>query len=329
MVKIGLLGAGHLGKIHLKLLKNIPNITLVGFFDTNSQHAEQVSDETGLRAFGDMASLIAAADAIDITTPTVHHYHCAKQALEAGRHIFIEKPITHTLEEAEKLIALAEAHQLKAQVGHVERFNPALQSIEDLELRPLFIEGHRLAQYNPRGTDVSVVLDLMIHDLDVVLKLVDSPIQAVSANGVAVVSDSPDIANARISFENGCVANLTASRISLKNMRRLRFFQPNAYVAVDFLEKQTEIVQLHNKPPAEEPGHMTMTVNTGKAQKHLSFRQLKTSPNNAIRMELEAFARAIEEDHAVPVSLKEGYDALKAAYEVAKQIEQARIKGVG
>lgn len=321
MLKVGLLGAGHLGKIHLRLLQEIPTIELVGFYDKDEQVASAVAEEFGVKAFPSMEALIAEIDALDIVTPTINHFICGEKALQAGKHIFVEKPLAHTLEEAKKLLHMAEEKGVIAQVGHVERFNPAFLAVEGKSLNPMFIEGHRLAQYNPRGTDVSVVLDLMIHDLDVVLSVVDSPISSISASGVSVVSESPDIANARIEFENGCVANLTASRISLKNMRRLRFFQPSTYVAVDFLKKETEVVKLTDEKPASP---MAFEVNTGETKRYLLFDKPPTPPVNAIKMELEEFSKSILEGAPVRVSLRDGYRALKAAHEILEEIEERR-----
>lgn len=324
MVRIGLIGAGHLGKIHLRLLKEIPDFELVGFFDANPEVAAAVSAEFGVPAFESLDAMLAQVQALDIVTPTVAHYECAEKAIAQGCHIFVEKPLTTTLDEARKLIALAEAAGVKAQVGHVERFNPALLAVQDMGMRPMFIEGHRLAQYNPRGTDVSVVLDLMIHDLDVVLSMVKSPVKEIHASGVAVVSDSPDIANARIEFENGCVANLTASRISLKNMRRLRVFQQNGYLAIDFLEKKTELIQIADNPDAPEiQGKFSFEVNTGKATKYLVYEQPPVVQVNAIKMELEEFASAILRNSPIRVSIYDGYNALETATIILSRIEQA------
>ena len=225
MLTIGLIGTGHLGKIHLRILKEMPTCKLVGFYDANPEVAAKIAVEYGIKAFDSLQALLGEVAAVDIVTPTLAHFELAKMALEAGKHVFLEKPITHTLQEAETLVELAKEKNLVGQVGHVERFNPAFLALQGREMNPMFIEGHRLALWNPRGTDVSVVLDLMIHDLDILLSVVKSPIKAVHANGIAVLAESPDIANVRLEFENGCVANLTASRISMKNMRRLRFFQ--------------------------------------------------------------------------------------------------------
>src|SRR5690554_7885908 len=237
MLKIGVLGAGHLGKIHLRLLNQSQKYELVGFYDPNAENAQKVSAEFGYRKFDTIEELIENVEVVDIVTPTLSHYDCAVMAIKKGKHIFLEKPISNTIAEAEEIIRLAKEYNVKGQVGHVERFNPAFKSVKDKINNPMFIETHRLAEFNPRGTDVPVVLDLMIHDIDAILSVVKSPVKEVHATGTAVISETPDIANARIEFENGCVANLTASRISLKKMRKARFFQRDAYISVDFLEK--------------------------------------------------------------------------------------------
>ncbi|WNJ19591.1 Gfo/Idh/MocA family oxidoreductase [Pontibacter sp. G13] len=320
-IRIGLLGVGHLGKIHLKLLKEVSDFQLVGFFDPNPEVAKTVSDQFDIKAFSDFEALLDEVDAVDIVAPTTQHFECAKRSLQRGKHLFVEKPVTQTLEEAEGLIKLHHQYSdLKFQVGHVERFNPAFLAVQDRELTPMFIEGHRLAMYNPRGTDVSVVLDLMIHDLDVVLSMVDSPVREISASGVAVVSDSPDIANARIEFENGCVANLTASRISIKNMRRLRFFQRNTYLAVDFLQKQAEVFRLSDAP--EEAAPMKFEFNNGKKTQWLVFEQPEVKEVNSIKMELEEFGKSILTDAPIRVGLNAGYQALRVAHEIVDRIQE-------
>ena len=319
-VKIGLLGAGHLGKIHLRLLKEIDAIELIGFYDPDVEVRKKVAEEYKVDAFDDMEALIEQVDAIDIVTPTVSHFECADLALKAGKHIFIEKPLTRTLNEAERLIEQVEAQGLVAQVGHVERFNPAFLAVSDRELHPMFIEGHRLARYNPRGTDVPVVLDLMIHDLDVLLSLVKSPVRSVSASGVSVISSTPDIANARIEFENGCVANLTASRISIKNMRRLRMFQKNNYLVVDFLEKKAEVFRISEDP--EEQGMLKVEMDSGDEKKYLIYELPPVEEVNAIQMELEEFAHSIREGSPVRVSIQDGFRALKLAHTINEEIER-------
>ena len=232
MLKIGVLGAGHLGKIHINCIKQIDNYDLVGFYDPAKETALQVEEEMRIKNFDSVDALIEAVDVVDIVTPTIRHFECASKALQKRKHVFIEKPIVATPEEANALKKLADEAGVKVQVGHVERFNPAFIAAEPFIEEPLFIEVHRLAQFNPRGTDVPVVLDLMVHDLDILLTIVKSPIAHISASGVGIVSPSPDITNVRIEFENGTVANLTASRMSMKYMRKTRIFQKGAYITI-------------------------------------------------------------------------------------------------
>ncbi len=315
MLKAGVLGAGHLGKIHLKLLKQSEEYELVGFYDANKKNAENIASEFGYKMFDDLDELIAAVDMIDVVTPTLSHFDVAKKVISAGKHLFIEKPITNTFEEAEELIRLAQEYKVKGQVGHVERFNPAFQAVADRIEDPMFIEAHRLAEFNPRGTDVPVVLDLMIHDIDAVLSVVKSEVKKINASGVSVISDTPDIANARIEFENGCVANLTASRISMKNMRKSRFFQRDAYISVDFLEKQCEVVKMKDAP--EDPDDFAMILQNAEGiKKQIYFDNPDVSPNNAILEELESFADAINNDKEPVVTLEQGAKALKVANQV-------------
>ena len=315
MLKIGVLGAGHLGKIHLRLLEQSEKYGLIGFYDPDQVNAKQVAAEFGYTHFSDMDKLMDAVDVVDIVTPTLSHYECAKKAIAKGKHIFLEKPITNTLEEAEELLALAGQRGIKGQVGHVERFNPAFMAVRDKIHNPMFIETHRLAEFNPRGTDVPVVLDLMIHDIDVILSLVPSGVRQINASGVSVLSHSPDIANARIEFENGCVANLTASRISLKNMRKSRFFQRDAYISVDFLEKKVEVVKMKDAP--ESPGDFDMVLqNAEGVKKQIYFENPQIQVNNAILDELETFAQAIENDGVPIVTLEQGTEALRVALQI-------------
>lgn len=315
MLKAGVLGAGHLGKIHLRLLQESNKYELVGFYDVDESSGRKVEAEFGYKYFGNLDELIAAVDVIDVVTPTLSHFEMAKKAITAGKHLFIEKPITNTVEEAETLVELAKQNDVKGQVGHVERFNPAFMAVASKIDNPMFIETHRLAEFNPRGTDVPVVLDLMIHDIDAILSVVKSKVKNISASGVSVISETPDIANARIEFENGCVANLTASRISLKNMRKSRFFQRDAYISVDFLEKKCEVVKMKDAP--EQPGDFDMILQNAEGiKKQIYFDNPNVSLNNAILDELESFAEAIENDTTPVVSLEQGTQALR----VAKQI---------
>ncbi|MFT5715270.1 MAG: putative dehydrogenase [Flavobacterium sp.] len=315
MLKIGVLGAGHLGKIHLRLLQQSEKYELVGFYDPNQENADKISKEFGYKHFSTIATLIHAVDVIDIVTPTLSHYKCAKVAIKSGKHVFIEKPISNTLAEAEEIIALAKEYNVKGQVGHVERFNPAFIATKNMIENPMFIETHRLAEFNPRGTDVPVVLDLMIHDIDVILSVVKSKVKNISASGVSVISDTPDIANARIEFENGCVANLTASRISMKNMRKTRFFQKDAYISVDFLEKKCEVVKMKDAP--EVPGDFDMILQNAEGiKKQIYFSNPEVQQNNAILEELETFAEAINADSTPIVTLEQATEALRVAYQI-------------
>ncbi|MBA2423202.1 MAG: Gfo/Idh/MocA family oxidoreductase [Chitinophagales bacterium] len=322
MVRIGVLGTGHLGKIHLKLIREIKDFDLVGFFDPNDDHATQAENEFGLKRFYDLDALLDEIDAVDIVTNTISHYECAVKALRKSKHIFVEKPLANTLEEAREMIGLAEEARVKAQVGHVERFNPAFLAIQPYFLSPMFIETHRLAIFNPRGTDVPVVLDLMIHDIDIILNVVKSSVKRISASGVAIISSSPDIANARIEFDNGCVANITASRISLKQMRKMRMFQKDGYISIDFLDKKAEIIRLSNKRDSINP--FAIELNTGGQEtKVINFERPEIKPINSIKLELELFYEAIIKDKDPPVTLVDGYNAMNIAYQIIEKIERA------
>jgi predicted dehydrogenase len=315
MLKAGVLGAGHLGKIHLRLLNESDKYNLVGFYDPNKENAAKISTEFGYKAFDTIQELIDAVDVVDIVTPTLSHYDCAIQVIKSKKHVFIEKPISNTVLEAEEIVRLAKENDVKGQVGHVERFNPAFTGVKNKINSPMFIETHRLAEFNPRGTDVPVVLDLMIHDIDAILSVVKSKVINVSASGVSVISETPDIANARLEFENGCVANLTSSRISLKNMRKSRFFQKDAYISVDFLEKKSEVVKMKDAP--ETPGDFDMILqNAEGVKKQIYFDNPEIENNNAILDELETFADAINNNTNPVVTLEDGTEALRIAYQI-------------
>jgi predicted dehydrogenase len=320
MLKIGVFGAGHLGKIHIQQWKEIKGIEIVGFYDPNDENAATAISQYGVKRFSDSNSLLQLCDAVDIVSNTTHHFEIAKAALLLGKHIFVEKPFTNTLEEAQELIKLIKEANVKCQVGHVERFNPALLALGDMKIQPMFIETHRLATFNPRGTDVSVILDLMIHDIDIVLHLVKSPVKRISASGVAVLSETPDIANARIEFDNGCVANLTSSRISLKRMRKMRLFQRDAYISVDFLDKKTEVIKLSDE--GENPkGFMDVPLEMANGDKKvLSVNVPEVPAINAINAELSEFARAIINDLPVKVTAFDGYQAMEVAHLILKKM---------
>lgn len=318
-LKVGVLGAGHLGKIHLRLLKQSEKYELIGFYDSDQENAKKVSQEFGYQIFDSIEELVSVCDVVDVVTPTLNHFDCAEKIISEGKHIFIEKPIANTIEEAEKIITLAKKYNVKGQVGHVERFNPAFLAVRETITNPMFIEAHRLAEFNPRGTDVPVVLDLMIHDIDVILSVVKSKVKHISASGALVISQSPDIANARIEFENGCVANLTASRISLKNMRKSRFFQKDAYISVDFLDKKVEVVRMKDAP--ENPGDFDMILQNAEGQKkQIYFENPEISANNAILDELEQFADAIINNTTPIVTLEQGTEALRIAKQITEKL---------
>ncbi|MCF8227548.1 MAG: Gfo/Idh/MocA family oxidoreductase [Bacteroidales bacterium] len=325
MLKIGVLGAGHLGKIHIKCIKAIADYELSGFYDSDEENARKVEEEFGIKRFKSLEDLIDTVDVVDIVTPTISHFDCASRALKKFKNVFIEKPIVTTPAEARELIEIANEANVKVQVGHVERFNPAFMHARESISNPLFIETHRLAMFNPRGTDVPVILDLMIHDIDIVLSVVNSNIKKISASGVSVVSETPDISNARIEFDNGCVANLTASRISLKNMRKSRFFQRDAYISVDFLEKSVEVVRMQDidREP-EDPMAMVLDLGEGKSKKLISIDKPEVNQINAIQTELKSFYESIVNNTTPPVTINDGYNALDVAYKIIDKINASR-----
>lgn len=325
MLKIGVLGAGHLGKIHLNCIKQIEDYDLVGFYDPDRATAAEVESKMDVRCFDSIDSLIDAVDVVDIVTPTIQHYHCASIALKKQKHVFIEKPIVATPDEANALMKQAVEAGVKVQVGHVERFNPAFIAAEPFIKSPRFVEAHRLALFNPRGTDVPVVLDLMVHDLDILLSIVKSQVTRVSASGVALVSPTPDITNARIEFENGTVANLTASRLSLKNMRKTRIFQDDAYITVDFLDKVAEVVRLNDDVDPSDPLSFTICLADG-SERQITLEKPEVHPINAIKTELESFYAAIVHNSEPAVTIEDGIAVLKLAYRILDAIDEAASK---
>lgn len=326
-INAGLTGCGHLGSIHCKLLNLIASendsVTFKGVYDTDPAKSDAVSKLYGVRAFTSLEELLNNIDTLIIVTPTSSHFQIARVALNKNINLFIEKPVTATLDEAKELIKLSKDSDIKIQVGHVERFNPALTSLEKYDLKPMFIESHRLSQFNPRGTDVSVIQDLMIHDIDIILHLVGSPIEKIDANGVAIVSEAIDIANTRLTFKNGCVANLTASRISLKKMRKMRIFQNNAYISIDFLNNKSEVFRLADSN-AEAKG-MTFPISD---EKKIIFEQpqIENAENaNPIKNELESFFESIITGKPVKVTLEAGKEAVEVADEIIKIISSSKI----
>ncbi|MBG9376397.1 Gfo/Idh/MocA family oxidoreductase [Panacibacter sp. DH6] len=323
MLKVGVFGVGHLGKFHLNNWKEIEGVTLVGFYDPNDAAAKEVSEKYGLKRFDTAAALLAVTDAADIVAPTNHHFVLCEAAIRAGKHVFVEKPLANTIDEGRQIVKMAREAGVKVQVGHVERFNPAYTAIKNMTIKPGFIEVHRLAQFNPRGTEVSVILDLMIHDIDIILSLVKSDVKNIYASGVAVMTDTPDIANVRIEFNNGCVANLTSSRISMKKMRKMRVFQKDAYIGIDFLEKKTEIIKLHEPADANAFSFELETPNG--ETKTIAVINPETKPANAIKDELSSFVTAVVNNTATEVSEIDGFLAMEVAHRILEKIGATSI----
>ena len=319
MLKIGLIGAGHLGKFHLNNWLEIDDVTVVGFCDTDEFNAAAVTEKYKIQRFATPDDLLDNCDAVDIVAPTTFHYELCALALRKGKHVFVEKPLTNTMDEAKELLKLAVESNLKFQVGHVERFNPAFVALKNYKLEPMFIEVHRLSQFNPRGTDVSVILDLMIHDIDIILQLVKSNVSYISANGVSVLSDTPDIANVRIEFDNGCVANLTSSRISMKKMRKMRLFQKDAYIGIDFLEKKTEII---SQNATTDKNVFTFDIDTGKGKKTVAIANPIVADTNAMKEELVAFKNAIINNTETAVTVVDGFRAMEVAHQILAKINK-------
>lgn len=319
MLRVGVLGAGHLGKIHIKCLQNSDKYELIGFYDNFMENALLVEKEYNVKSFESIDELLKNVDVVDIVTPTITHFECASKALKMGKHVFIEKPIVATPDEAKALISIAEEANRNVQVGHVERFNPAFVSVKDRIVSPVFIEAHRLSMFNPRGNDVPVVLDLMIHDIDVILSIVKSEIRNIYANGVSIVNSTPDIANVRIEFKNGAIANLTASRFSMKNMRKMRIFQRDAYISVDFLTKESEVITIKDANP-ETAGMFDMLIDTKEGTKRIKVDKPEIVQINAIQTELDCFADSIVNNTKPAVSIYDGCKALEVAHEIVKKI---------
>jgi predicted dehydrogenase len=317
MVKIGVFGVGHLGKFHLNNWKEIKDVEVVGFYDPQDDTAREVSDKYQVPRFLDPDLLMDACDAIDVVAPTNYHFEWCEKAIKKGKHVFVEKPLANTMQEARQLVKLVEESGIKFQVGHVERFNPAFLSVKDRHLNPMFIEVHRLAQFNPRGTEVSVILDLMIHDIDIILSIVKSDVKSISASGVGVMTDTPDIANVRIEFNNGCVANLTSSRISMKKMRKIRLFQKDAYIGIDFLNKKAEIIKLKE---AKDSNVFTFDIETPSGKKTIAMDNPAVPEVNAIKKELEEFRDAILNNTKTIVSEMDGYMAMDVAHQILAKI---------
>jgi len=319
MLKVGVFGVGHLGKFHLNNWKEIPGVELIGFYDPDDTNANEVTEKYKLKRFDNPDDLLNEIDAVDIVAPTDHHFALCEAAIKKGKHVFVEKPLAQAMDEAHALVKLVKESNVKLQVGHVERFNPAFLAVKDLKLNPMFIEVHRLAQFNPRGTEVSVILDLMIHDIDIILSIVKSDVKYISASGVGVMTETPDIANVRIEFNNGCVANLTSSRISMKKMRKIRIFQKDAYIGIDFLNKKSEIIKLKDEE-TDGANVFTFDIETLSGKKSIAISNPQIPEVNAIRKELEEFKNSIEKNTRTIVSEIDGLMAMDVAHQILQKI---------
>lgn len=320
MIKIGIIGVGHLGKIHLKCLLNIPEFEITGFYDINPIVSAAIENEFGIKPFSSADDLISNSEAVDIVTPTVSHYTIAAKALRSSKHIFLEKPLVATSSEASKLAVFAREANVVIQVGHVERFNPAFLAAKPHLKQPVYISSRRTSSFNSRGTEVSVVLDLMIHDIDLVQSLIKANIKKVYATGLSILSDSADTASARIVFDNGSVADFFVSRIAQKAERNTLFYERNSYVNVDYLEKTASMVRFpkQEKIKIEQPytGRFLYELNNP------GLIEIPVVQNNAIEEELRAFAGAIEKGTSSPVTFNDGYTALETAIRVNEQVNE-------
>ena len=322
LIKIGVIGVGHLGRFHVQQLSTIENVELIGIFDVNTTQCTNVGMEFSVTTFSHAEELMQVCDAISIVTPTTNHFDVGMQAINLNCHLFIEKPITETIAQAQQLLAKAEAAHKIIQVGHIERFNPAFLHVKNQNLSPKFVEIHRLAPFNPRGTDVPVILDLMIHDIDILLSMVNSTIKDIHASGVKVVSKTVDIANARILFENGCVANITASRISQKPMRKMRIFQEATYTTVDFLKKSVEIYHVEDDIPSGVNKDSVFPLK-GHDKKYVIYENPEVVEHNALREELHHFTSVIQQGEQPDVDGHSAAAALHIALEIQKIIDES------
>lgn len=324
-LNIGVIGTGHLGKIHTKLWSLNDNVNLKGIYDPNVETSKIVAEEFNCISFSSLEEMCNEVDAVTISSPTSFHFENAEYCIKKGVHCLIEKPITSTYEEAVKLIELAKEFGVKLQVGHVERFNPAIAAAKKFNIVPRFVETHRLSQFKPRAIDVSVIHDLMIHDLDILLWMMDSKVKSIDANGVNILTDTTDIANARITFENGAVANITASRISAKPMRKMRIFQKDMYLSIDFGVPEVEAFRIMpegDMPEAGVPAAMLGTLNAGVQNKNIYYHKPEINSTNAIAEEQNAFAQAVTEGNPIPVRAEDAAEALRIAEIIEQKIRE-------
>ena len=322
LLRTAVIGVGRLGEAHARVLAGMPGVELSGVYDVRKERAEEIARRYRTKAFDSLSRVPEEADAATVVVPTTAHCEVASFVLSRGLHTFVEKPITATVAEADRLIELAEARDLVLQVGHIERFNGAFRALEGMDIAPGFIEAHRLASFDPRGTDVSVVHDLMIHDIDLILRLVKSDLESVDATGVAVISDQVDIANARLRFADGCVANVTASRISLKKMRKMRIFLRDHYVSMDFLAGESEVYRLIDDPGQAGARGLKIPVQTGDGRvRHITRRKTSKERTEPLESELASFVEAVRGKASPPVTGFDGREALRVSLAVIDQID--------
>ena len=321
-LKVGVVGVGHLGQHHVKHYAALKCADLVGVFDTDSKKGQTISKRHNITAFKSMDAFLEKINAVSIVTPTCDHAAIAETCIVAGKHIFIEKPITQTLDEADHILALAEKHGVLVQVGHIERLNPALLALKPYRVKPKFIEIQRLAPYRTRGTDVPVVLDLMIHDIDILLSLVDSPVKTIRATGLSILTTSVDIAHARLRFENGTVASILSSRVAKDMVRKLKVFQRDLYATIDLLQGLTEIYKVINQPEDDSDALMTVPFEYDGTERFIAYEKPSVTNGDALKMELENFIKSIQGKEQPVVSGKAGRDALKVAIEIHDMIIQ-------
>ena len=317
-IPIGLAGAGHLGKFHIECLQRIEEFQFIGFYDSDEERAQEIASKYNVAYFPSFDELLDSVEALCIVTPTITHYDLARKAIDRNKHLFIEKPLTDNPSTSFELAEQVLKHNLVGRVGHVERYNPAYVAAKKLGIHsPLFIEAHRLSPFNVRGLDVPVIMDLMIHDIDLVLSMVDSEVDHIEANGVGVAGQSADICNARITFKNNAVANLTASRISLKQMRKLRLFQRDQYMAIDFLEHEVQVVKLLHEEPVDQ---LSMRLDLPGGARFIAADNPEVTKHNAIEEELKEFNLAIKGQSGSGVTFLQAARAVDVAHKIMDQI---------
>ena len=317
-VRIGVIGVGHLGQHHVKHYKTLDNVELIGVFDIDRERSSEISKKFDVKVFDNLNSILEKVDALSIVTNTEHHYKIAGKCLKSKKHVFIEKPITAMIEEADKLLSMAEQNKVLIQVGHIERLNPALLALNKYEIKPKFIEIQRLAPYTSRGTDVPVVLDKMIHDIDILLSLVKVPIKKIQATGLSILTDSIDVAHARMRFEDGTVASVMSSRIARDEVRKIKIFQKDLYATLDLLIGSTEIYEVVNDETSKYK--MTIPFDYKGNTKLIGYHKPDLSKGDPLRMELENFILSIQGKQQPIVSGKDGRDALEVAIKIQEMI---------